>query len=448
MGYFSGETGRVRRSILDLAWPVIIANFLQVLAGTVDLIMVGRLGVADIDALGAGVNLVFFSSTVMIGVSAGTIALVARAFGAKNPREADHFLLQSLIAGVLLSLPVVVVGILFAPIIVAPFSPTREVQDLAATFVSTIFLSTPFLFIIFLSTAALRAAGDAKTPMLLGVVENLVNFGINYTLIFGNFGFPALGVHGAAIGTSIAYFTGAMLYLGLFVDRRRGIGIKWETPLVNWATIRRILRIGVPAATEQLAFQIGLLVWIVMVVSFGEDALAAQQIGLRIQSFVFMPGLGLSIASSALVGQNLGARDPSRAELTAREATKLSILIMGLIGVFNFIFAPWIAYAFVGPGPAHDLSVTFIRVHATSIPAIGLFFTLSGSLRGAGDTKWPLYASLAGTYLIPLPLPAALGFGLGLGVFGVWIALPVEYYLRSVIIVQRFNRGVWKAMTV
>ncbi len=187
MGFFSGEKGELRRSVLNLAWPVIVANSLQVLAGTVDLIMVGRLGVADIDALGAGVNLVFFSSTVMIGVSAGTIALVARAFGAKNPREADHFLLQSLIAGVLLSLPVVVVGILFAPIIVAPFSPTREVQDLAATFVSTIFLSTPFLFIIFLSTAALRAAGDAKTPMLLGVVENLVNFGINYTLIFGNF---------------------------------------------------------------------------------------------------------------------------------------------------------------------------------------------------------------------------------------------------------------------
>ena len=448
MGYFSGETGRVRRSILDLAWPVIIANSLQVLAGTVDLIMVGRLGVADIDALGAGVNLVFFSTTVMIGVSAGTIALVARAFGAKNPREADHFLLQSLIAGVLVSIPVVVAGILFAPVIVAPFSPTPEVQELAASFVSTIFVSTPFLFIIFLSTAALRAAGDAKTPLILGVVENLINFAINYTLIFGNFGFPALGVHGAAIGTSIAYFTGAILYLGIFADHRRGIGIRWEKPFVNWVTIRRILRVGVPAAAEQFAFQIGLLIWIVMVVGFGQDAVAAHQIGLRIQSFVFMPGLGLSIASSALVGQNLGAQKPGSAELSAREATKLSILIMGVIAVFNFIFAPFVAYAFVGPGTAHDLSVTFIRVHATSIPAIGMFFTLSGSLRGAGDTKWPLYASLLGTYLIRLPLSAVLGYTLGLGVIGVWIALPVEYYLRSVIIVQRFNGGAWKATTV
>ena len=448
VGLFSGEFGEIRRSVLNLAWPVIIANFLEVLAGTIDLVMVGRLGVADIAALGNGVNLIFFTTTVMIGISAGTIALIARAFGAKNPREADHFLLQSLIAGLLLSIPVVLVGIFLAPIIAIPFSPNQEVLDLTAGFVSRIFLAIPALFTIFLSTAALRAAGDTKTPLIVGVVVNLVNFGINYTLIFGNFGFPRLGINGAAIGTSIAYTTGAALFVLLFLRHRLGIGLHREAPLLDWGTIRRILRIGVPAATEQLAFQIGLLVWIVMVVGFGQNAVAAHQIGLRIQSFVFMPGLGMSIASSALVGQNLGARNAELADRTAREATKLSILIMGALALFNFAFADWIALAFVGPGIAHDLAVTFIRVHATSIPAIGLFFTLSGSLRGAGDTKWPLYASLAGTYGLRLPLSALLGYALGLGVLGVWIALPVEYYLRSVIIVRRFNGGAWKATIV
>ena len=448
MGFFSGEGGRLRRSILDLAWPVIIANFLETLAATIDLVMVGRLGDADIAALGNGVNLIFFATTLMIAISSGTIALVARAFGAKNPREADHFLLQSLIAGVLLSVPVVLVGLFLAPVIAAPFSPNQQVLDLLAGFVSIIFLATPSLFVIFLSTAALRAAGDSKTPLIVGVLVNLVNFGINYTLIFGNFGFPALGVRGAAIGTSIAYTTGALVYLTLFTRHRLGVGVHWEKPLVNWTTIRRILKIGGPAATEQFAFQIGLIVWILMVVTFGQEAVAAHVIGLRIQSFVFMPGLGMSIASSALVGQNLGAQNPLLAERTAREATKLSILIMGALALFNFVFAPWIAYAFVGDGVAHDLAVMFIRVHASSIPAIGLFFTLSGSLRGAGDTKWPLYASLAGTYALRLPLSAFLGYVLGLGVLGVWIALPVEYYLRSVIILHRFNGGAWKSTVV
>ncbi len=448
MGYLSGDLGTVRRSILSLAWPVIIANLLQTLATTVDLIMVGRIGVADLAGLAIGATLVFFTTTVMIGISSGTIALVARAFGAKNRQDADHFLLQSLIAGVLLSLPVIVVGALFAPAIVAPFSPTPEVQGLAASFVSTIFFSTPFLFIIFISTASLRAAGDTKTPLIIGGIENVINFAINYTLIFGNFGFPALGVRGAAIGTSIAYFAGAVMFVALFVDRRVAIGISRERPFVNLPTMRRILRIGVPAALEQFAFQLGLIVWLVMVVGFGEDALAAHQVGLQIQSFVFMPGLGMSIASTALVGQNLGARNPGLAERSAWEATKLSILIMGAVAIVNFVFAPWIAYAFVGPGQAHDLAVTFIRIHATSIPAIGLFFTLSGSLRGAGDTRWPLFASLLGTYAVRLPLSAILGYTLGLGIIGVWIALPVEYYLRSVIIVQRFTRGAWKATTV
>ena len=448
MGFFSGEVGRLRRSVLDLAWPVIVANFLQVLATTIDLVMVGRIGVAEIAAVGIGGNLVFFTFTVMIGITAGTIALVARAVGAKNPKGADHFLFQSLITGALLSIPLVLVGVFFARQIVAPFSPTGEILGLSADYVSLIFLSVPFLFVIFISTAALRAAGDTKTPLIIGIIENLINFGINYTLIFGNFGFPALGVRGAAIGTSIAYFVGAVLFLGLFVDRRVRVGIRRERPIADWPAIRRILRVGLPAATEQFAFQIGILIWIVMVVTFGEAAVAAHQIGLRVQSFAFMPGLGLSIASSALVGQNLGAQRPDRADRSAREATKLSILIMGGIGAFTFVFAPWIALVFAEPGPTVDLSVLFIRLHATSIPAIGLFFTLSGSLRGAGDTKWPMYASLVGTYILRLPLSLILGYSLGLGLAGVWVALPIEYYLRSVIIVQRFRTGAWKTTVV
>jgi putative MATE family efflux protein len=442
------ERRKLRREILSLAWPVIVANFLQVLATTMDLIMVGRIGVTEIAAVGVGGNLVFFTFTVMIGVTSGTIALVARSFGARKPREADHFLFQSLMAGLLLSIPMLVVGIAFAVQIVAPFSPTPQVQSLAADYVSIIFFSIPALFTIFIGTAALRAAGDTKTPLLIGVIENIINFAINYTLIFGNFGFPALGVRGAAIGTSVSYFVGAMLFLGLFVDHRVKVGFDRETPVFNWPTIRRVLRIGIPAAAEQFAFQIGILIWITFVVAFGETAVAAHQIGLRIQSFAFMPGLGLSIASSALVGQNLGAQQPDRAERSARESTKMSILIMGAIAGFNFVFAPWIALAFAQPGEAVDLAVLFIRLHATSIPAVGLFFTLSGSLRGAGDTRWPLYASIVGTYAIRLPLSYLLGYPLGFGLFGVWVALPVEYYLRSVIVVQRFNGGAWKASVV
>lgn len=438
----------LRREILGLAWPVIIANFLQVLTTTVDLIMVGRIGVTELNAVAIGGNIVFFTFVVMIGVTSGTIALVARATGAKNRREADHFLFQSLIAGVLLSLPIVAIGLLVPHVLVAPFSPTPQIQSQAASYVSIIFASVPFLFVIFIANSALRAAGDTKTPLAFGVLSNVINFGINYTLIFGNFGFPALGVRGAAIGTSLSYFASGALLIGLFADHRLRVGIRRERPVANWPTMRRILRVGIPAATEQFAFQFGILVWIVLVVGFGPNALAAHQIGLSVQSFAFMPGLGLSIASAALVGQNLGAKLPELAERSARESTKLSIFIMGVIAAFNFAFAPWIALAYAEPGPAVDLTVLFIRLHALSIPAVGVFFTLSGSLRGAGDTRWPLYASVVGTYAVRLPLSFLLGYSLGLGVFGVWVALPIEYYLRALIIVPRFNGGAWKSTVV
>ncbi len=448
VSFFSGEAGMLRREILNLAWPVIVADILQTLATTVDLIMVGRLGVADIAAVGMGANLVAILQIVMIGVTSGTLALVARAFGAHDRAQAEHFLHQSLVAGGLLSIPLVVVGVLFAPAIAAPFSPTPEVQGLTAGFISILFLSAPAQFVIFTSIAALRAAGDTRTPLVIGALENVINFCINYSLIFGNFGLPALGARGAAVGTSISYTVGAVLFLWLFARRRLRIGVRRERPFAHWGTMRRVLRIGLPAATEQLVFQVGFLVWIGMVVAFGDDALAAHQIGIRIQSFVFLPGLGMSIAATALVGQSLGAGRPDLAELATREATKLGLLVMAGIAVFNFVFADLVALAFVPAGPAHDLTVTFIRIHATSIPAVGVFFTLSGALRGAGDTRWPLYASLAGTYAVRLPLSAFLGYGLGLGIAGVWIGLPAEYYLRSVIVSRRFRGGAWKSTVV
>ena len=443
----SPDPRKLRRAIWDLAWPVIIANFLQVLATTIDLVMVGRIGEAEIAAVGVGGNLVFFTFTLMIGVTSGTVALVARSFGEKRPQHADHILFQSLLVGGILSIPLLVVGTFFSQAIVAPFSPP-DVLPLAADYVAIIFVSVPALFTIFIGTAALRAAGDSRTPLVIGVIENLVNFGINYTLIFGNFGFPALGVRGAAIGTAISYFVGAMLFLGLFADHRVRVGVRREKPLVNRATVKRILRIGLPACAEQFAFQVGIMIWIVFIVSFGTAAVAAHQVGLRVQSFAFMPGLGLSIASAALVGQNLGARHPEWAERSAREATKLSIAVMGVIAAFNFVFAPWIALAFSEPGTAVDLAVLFIRIHALSIPAVGLFFTLSGSLRGAGDTKWPLYASVLGTYAIRLPLSALFGFTFQWGLIGIWVSLPIEYYLRSVIIMRRFRSGAWKTVAI
>ncbi len=455
---FSGERGATRRTILALAWPVVLANFFHTLTTTVDLLMVGRLPepAVALASVGFGGQMVFFTFTVMIAITAGTIALVARAVGAEEPDQANRVLVQSLLLAVLLSLPVALTGVLFGEPIVALFGPEPDVVQAGGAYIRIIFLAAPFLFVMFVSISALRGAGDMVTPLWVGALVNVVNFGLNVHLIFGatydlgplHLAIPRLEVEGAAIGTALSYATGALVYLALYRRGRLRLRLRRPRPLWNGGLARRILRVGYPAALEQIVFQVGILIWIAMVVSFGTAAFAAHNVGLRIQSFAFMPGFGFAMAAAALVGQNLGAEDPKEAERSGWESAKLAVLVMGGLGVVTFLGAPWIALAFTSEREVVDLTILFIRVHAISIPATGLFFSMGWALRGAGDTRWPLYATLIGIYAIRLPLSYFLGYTLGIGVLGIWVALPVEYYLRSVIVSQRFQTGAWKAVAV
>jgi putative MATE family efflux protein len=445
------SAGLARTSVFHLAWPVMVANLLQTLTTTVDVIMVGALGAeapAAVAAVGLGGQFIFLFFSVMISVSAGTIALVSRAVGARDLAEADHVLKQSLVLGALLSIPLTLVGLLLAEPILAAFRAEPDVVALGSVYIRIISLVVFFQFIGFLGSAALRGAGDTVTPLWIGVLVNVVNFGINVNLIFGNAFVPRLGVTGAAIGTSISYVVGALVLVVLLVRGNQRLKLLLTGNWVHMDTVRRIFRIGWPAALEQILLQVAFLVWVGMVVVFGTEILAAHQIGLRIQSFAFMPGFGFAIAATALVGQNLGARDSDAAEKSGWEAAKFSVAVMSVIALAIFILAEPIARGFIGDPIVVDWSVTFIRIHAVSIPAVGVFFAIDGALRGAGDTRFPLVTSLSGMYLVRLPLSAILGFVLGWGIVGIWIPLVIEYYYRSFVIATHFHRGKWKTLRV
>src|SRR5204863_11779 len=215
-----------------------------------------------------------------------------------------------------------------------------------------------FQFIAFLGNAALRGAGDTVTPLWLGVLVNVVNFGINVNLIFGNAFVPRLGVPGAAIGTSISYVIGALTLMALLLWGKHRLKLHLSGGWVHMDAVRRIFRIGWPAALEQILLQVAFLLWVGMVVVFGTQILAAHQIGLRIQSFAFMPGFGFAIAATALVGQNLGARDAVAAERSGWEATKFSVAVMSVIAIVIFLLAEPIARGFIGDPVVVSWSVT------------------------------------------------------------------------------------------
>ena len=438
-------------SVVRLAAPVMVANLLQTLAVTVDLAMVGSLpGVAAdaVAAVGLGSQFIFLFFVMMIGVSSGTIALVARATGAGDRPHADAVLKQSLALGAVLSIPLTLAGIGLARPFLVAFGAEPGVVELGTPYIQIVSLSTGFLFLSFLGSAALRGAGDTITPLWIGGLVNLVNFVANVNLIYGNPFVRPLGVAGAAIGTSLAYGVGCATYLVLFLRMRGRLRLHRAGSWFDAALVHRILRIGWPAALEQVLFQSALFVWIAMVVVFGTEILAAHQIGLRVQMFAFMPGFGFAIAATALVGQNLGARDSDAAERSGWEAAKLSVAVMGTTALAIFALAPWIAQAFIADAVVVGWAVTFIRIHALSIPAVGVFFAIDGALRGAGDTRFPLVTSLTGIYGVRMPLSLVLGFALGFGILGVWVPLVVEYWYRAVVISAHFRRGRWKTIRV
>ena len=440
-----------RASVFRLAWPVMVSNLLQTLTTTIDLLLVGSLGATApraVAAVGLGGQFLFLFFSIMISVSAGTIALVARAIGAKDQSTADHVLKQSLLLGALLSVPLTVFGILFARPVLLSFGAEPAVVDLGTAYIQIVSLSVFFQFIAFLGNSALRGAGDTVTPLWIGGLVNVVNFLLAVNLIYGLVLVPRLEVAGAAIATSLSYVVGAAAVLGVLLRGRGRLRLRLSGDWLDREMIRRIFRIGWPATLEQIMLQLAFILWVGMVVGFGTEILAAHQIGLRIQSFAFMPGFGFAIAATALVGQNLGARNPAAAERSGWEAAKLSVLVMVGIAVAIFAFAPTIARAFIADDVVVGWTVTFIRIHAVSIPAVGVFFAIDGALRGAGDTRFPLKTSLSGIYAVRLPLSFILGFILNFGIIGVWIPLVVEYWYRAVVISLHFRRGRWKSLRV
>ena len=428
-----------------------LANLLQTLTTTIDVILVGSLGDgagSAVAAVGLGGQFLFLFFSVMIAVSAGTIALIARAVGAKDGALADHVLKQSLVLGAFLSVPLTLVGLFGSGPVLTLMGARADVVSQAAGYIQIVSLTVFFQFIAFLGNSALRGAGDTRTPLVIGVLVNVVNFLLAVNLVFGSPLAPRLEVMGAAIATGLSYVLGAGAFLFVFLRGRGTLRLSVRGRWVDITTVRRVFRIGWPAALEQIMLQVAFLIWVGMVVAYGTEVLAAHQIGLRIQMFAFMPGFGFAIAATALVGQNLGRKDSAEAERSGWEAARLSVAVMGATAAFLFVAAPWVARAFIGDPVVIEWAVTFIRIHAMSIPAVGVFFAIDGALRGAGDTRFPLLASLSGIYVIRLPLSALLGFLLGFGIVGVWIPLVIEYWYRAFVISNHFRRGRWKTLRV
>ena len=438
----------MRRQIFELAWPAILGNLLQTIVSMVDLVMVGRLGAVAVASVGLGGQMLWFSHALMVSVSVGTTALVARFIGAQQKRDAEHVLMQSLILVLLFSTLLTVFWYVSAERMLLLIGAAGEVAELGGMYIRIVFMSTPSIFLIFTAEGALRGAGDTKTPMKVGATMNMINVILNYILIFGKLGFPVLGVKGAAIATAIAYAWASITYLVIFSSGKFVLGISRDSFSFDTKMIKRIIRIGIPASIQRVIMSSSMILYVSIIAGFGTAALAAHQIGLRVESLSYMPGFGFAVAATALVGQNLGARNPQKAEESGWEAAKLCALLMGAAGLFMILFPKPMARLFVADADVVNLAAWYLRIVAVSEPPLAVIFTLAGGLQGAGDTRSPLYISVFGLWLFRIPLAYFLGVVLGWGAVGAWTGMTVDTFVRGGLYIYRFRKGKWKEVKV
>lgn len=450
----------LRRRLWALAWPAILANISSTLVNLVDMIMVGQLGSLAIASVGLGGQFSWFMMPVMFAVSTGTLALVARFVGARDFEMAERVLEQGIYLAFLVSIPVLFLGLIWGDDALRIMGASQDVINLGYSYIQIFFLFYPINFMGFAAYSALRGAGDTKTPMMLGILTNATNVILNYLLIFGKLGFPRMEVRGAALASGISITLAFIIGLVLFIRGRLILKLKLSL-LFDADIIKRILKIGVPATIERALFSIYNFIYISIVTRFGTIALAAHQVGLRVESMAYMPAFGFNVATSALVGQSLGAKKPQEAEKVVYESLKMVSLFMGVMALVLIVFPKYLVMPFItrsDPNYAEvlRLAAIYLLIVGISEVPLGWIFVLGGALRGAGDTKSPMYVTAVSKLLFRIVPAYIFGFGIsfwiihikGMGVIAAWLAMTLETFTSAAMFWWLFKRGKWKNIKV
>jgi putative MATE family efflux protein len=421
---------------------------LQSLVGVVDFLFVASLGTQAVAGVGVAVQIQFLTFGLLEAVTTGTVALIAREMGRRRPEEAARVMRTALVLAVAFG-ALMMLAIPASDTIVRWMGVEPEVVSLGGRCLRILLAFSIPVAVGGALAMGLRGAGDVRTPLAIGIVTNLVNVVSCWALIFGRLGAPELGAEGSVWAAGIAFVTGALLLLWLW---RRGTLV---LPAAPWrghpapGMARRLLRVGIPTAVERGAFQVGLLLFLRIVAEFGTEPISAYVIGVRILAICFVPGFGFSSAAATLVGQHLGAGQPDEAARSGWRATAGAVGVMSSVGLAIILFAAPLASSFGAVGPETvRLTVIFIYILGAAQPLMAIEFTLAGALRGAGDTRFPLFALLVGLLVFRLGGALVLARPIFGTVAAVWSCLLADYAVKAILLSWRFRSGRWKTIPV
>jgi putative MATE family efflux protein len=434
----------IRKQMFSLAMPVVLSSFLQRSVGIVDIFLVGGLGASSIAAVGIAQVMVFVVMSLSWGVNVGVTVLVSQLWGADRKRDAGRAAYQAMLLAATAAVGIMVIGQLFGGKIASLLGANQEVQQILFDYTRIIFSFIFFTIAINVLSGIMHGTGDTKTPLYATLIVNILHVVVAYPLIYGKFGLPALGVKGAAIAIAISECMGAAFLFARSLARRY---IVVTRPLELKLTTMTI-RLGWPIFIDRFLQNTGSLVFAKVILLYGTTVYAAHQVGLAVEAISFMPGYGIAVAAATMVGQNLGAGKPDDARLSAFEANRLAVILMSSMGLLFFFFPYVLLRLFTSDPEVIRYGILYMKIVAFAQVPLAVSMVLTGSLRGAGDTGFIMFATIAGMWLVRLPFTALLATTFKAPIRYVWSVMIIDWLMRMTMLLWRYRKQSWGRLEI
>ncbi len=439
---------KLSRAILLLSIPSVLEAFMESVFVIVDIYFVSKLGADAVAAVGLTEALVTIIYAIAMGIGTATTSMVSRRIGEKKPEEASRTAFQAILTGIIISVLIGIPGAVFAKDILTMMGASEHIVSDLSGYTRIMLGSNVVIVLLFIINAIFRSAGDAAVAMKVLWIGNIVNIILDPLLIFGIGPFPELGIKGAAIATFIGRGTGVLVQLYLLFFGHKRIRLHLKNLRLDLRIILKLIRLSFGTIGQNL---IGTISWVGMVrilSIFGSEVVAGYTIAIRIVIFSLLPSWGISNAASTLVGQNLGAKKPDRAEKSVWITGLINMALLGSVGLILVLFPDFFVRLFIDDENAIASGIKGLRIISMGSLAYALGMVLVNSFNGAGDTMTPLRINIIAYWLVEIPLAWILAISLGMGETGVFVSIVIAETLLTIIAYFVFRRGKWKCIRV
>jgi putative MATE family efflux protein len=447
--------GPLNAAVWKIAWPTVLTNTVGGVQGIIDHVMVGHLvGFKGNAAIGVSFQIFIVVISFIMSIFMGMSVLVARFAGAGEEDKVDRTVYQAFLTAIGISLLFLApIGYFGAPFLLDFLNAAPAVKAEALPFLRIFFIFSSGMMVFYMLSGALRSAGDARTPMVLGIATTVLNIAFNIILIRGLGPIPAYGTAGAAMGTVIAC---GIVGVYAFIQLWRGVWVvkfpRRDSLRPDWTIIKSLFKYGLPTGFQGIAMNIGGVLMMSFIGSLAQSAAAQAAFAVsytQLFSFITWTSVGLMGAAATVAGQNLGAGKPDRADEAVRVAARIAVTAAAFVGLFFFFFPQQLLGVFGMNDPAVlEIGTQLLRVLSVSGLFIATALSYTGGLQGTGDTKSPLYISIISQMVIPLSICFVIKQITTLQPIHIWIAILLGHVTRALLSFVRFNQGKWRNITV